>query len=188
MSLQLIKNTNAVHTLWCSKWYFLKLTENGIPIGRLTKIPSNLLAMGLAHPNARLCDISWMAEIKKNKLNFHSVRFQFLTAVTMKIIVFWDTIPCSLVPRYQVSATATATIFLTHNTSHYYIGDNSLIRSTHKGENALWQNHFEVITSCLPLCIFTLMEDTFDDLLHAFPISNSCNDRFREVVLEVGNQ
>jgi hypothetical protein len=48
----------AIHTLWCSKWYFLKLTENGIPIGRLTKIPSILLAKGLAQPNAKLCDIS----------------------------------------------------------------------------------------------------------------------------------
>jgi hypothetical protein len=32
--------------------------ENGIPIGRLTNIPSILLAKGLAQPNAKLCDIS----------------------------------------------------------------------------------------------------------------------------------
>jgi hypothetical protein len=32
------------------------------------------------------------------------------------------------------------------------------------------------------------MEDTFGDLLHTFPISNSFNDGFREAVLEVGHQ
>jgi hypothetical protein len=43
-----MKNSNAELTLWCSKWYFLKLSGNGIAIGSLTKMPSILLVKGLA--------------------------------------------------------------------------------------------------------------------------------------------
>jgi hypothetical protein len=41
---------------------------------------------------------------------------------------------------------------------------------------------------CVPLRTFTRMGGFFCDLPHTFPIIISCNDRFNEVVLDVGRQ
>ena len=45
--------------MWCSRWYFLKATLKGMPIGRLASSPNARFAPGDA--NARLCESSWFA-------------------------------------------------------------------------------------------------------------------------------
>ena len=54
-------STNLNVTLWCSKWYPLKATENGSPMGRFANIPNHLLAVGYLMPNAAPWAVSWTA-------------------------------------------------------------------------------------------------------------------------------
>lgn len=60
-TLEAIKKKNNKRTLWCSRWYFLKLIVIGSPIGRFAKNPNSLFAIGLAWPKAKLWDISCIA-------------------------------------------------------------------------------------------------------------------------------
>jgi hypothetical protein len=51
--------------------------------------------------------ISWVVEIKtvlSQWVNISTVRFEVLTAASMKMAVFWVVAPCSLVEVYQDSS------------------------------------------------------------------------------------
>jgi hypothetical protein len=70
----------------------------------------------------------------------------------------------------------------------YCVGDTPLLRPTRKWDNAWRLNHFEVIAHCLSVGTSTRTGDIFCDLPHIFPISKSFNDRFKEIILDVGRQ
>jgi hypothetical protein len=77
-----------------------------------------------------------------NETVFYVVRFKVLTAVSMKVIAFWDIAPCSLITLMMESVCTSETVVCSKETTQCYIPEGYL-HTCHR-ENLKY--HFEEIS------------------------------------------